>query len=85
VLGHAWIPPGQKTLYAVDADAAPTAIQVGSFLVAVNESSQWGGVRTYCNSGNRGLHLARPLRPVADLSVYTPPFRIVDQRELWGW
>jgi len=72
-------PPGE-TLYVLPPDVPPRSASVRSYF------SQRGVVREKdeCKQWNHVRQL-RPFEPVVDLDVYMPPYRIVDQRELWGF
>jgi len=79
---RAWIGSPGKTLYALAPDAPAERVVTRSLL----RSFGIIGTTTTClESLAPSTGYGRRFEPVANLDVYTPPFRIMDQRELWGW
>lgn len=88
-----WIGAPGKTLYVLSPDTPAREAVVRSVLLAVGDT----GKTQVCETEFAlfaelfgwdplpwTVHV-RPFEPVADLSLYTPPFRIVDQRTLFGF
>jgi hypothetical protein len=80
LFSRGWIGTPGTTLYALSPGTPTERIRWNSYLKAVGLI----GVTQTCSRWSDVGDLA-PFEPVDDLTQYTPPFRVVDPSELWGW